>query len=100
MKDNKSPGVDGIPPELLMETVEKVSIPLERVFNLSLKEGVVLFEWKEANVPLVKKGLRNKSENFRSVSLLFERLIKDHTVDFLVRHKLLNPSQHEYQGHA
>ena len=27
MKDNKSPGVDGIPPRLLMETVEHVSIP-------------------------------------------------------------------------
>ena len=39
----KSPGVDGIPPKLLMETVEQISIPLARVFNLSLKEGVVPF---------------------------------------------------------
>ena len=62
MKDNKSPGVDGIPPKLLMETVEQISIPLARVFNLSLKEGVVPFEWKEANIiPLFKKGSRNKS---------------------------------------
>ena len=61
MKDNKSPGVDGIPPKLLMETVEQISIPLARVFNLSLKEGVVSFEWKEANIiPLFKKGSRNK----------------------------------------
>ena len=50
MKDNKSPGVDGIPPKLLMEMVEQVSIPLARVFNLSLKEGVISFEWKEANI--------------------------------------------------
>ena len=41
MKDNESPGVDGIPPRLLMETVEQISIPLTRVVNLSLKEGVV-----------------------------------------------------------
>ena len=60
MKDNKSPGVDGIPPKLLME-VAQISIPLARVFNLSLKEGVVPFEWKEANIiPLFKKGSRNK----------------------------------------
>ena len=85
MKDNKSPGVDGIPPKLLMETVDQISIPLARVFNLSLKEGVVPFEWKEANIiPLFKKGSRNKSENYRPVSLtsvickLLERLIKDH----------------------
>ena len=103
MKDNKSPGVDGIPPKLLMETVEQISIPLARIFNLSLKEGVVPFEWKEANIiPLFKKGSRNKSENYRPVSLtsvickLLERLIKDHMVDFLVKHKLLNSSQHGF----
>ena len=103
MKDNKSPGVDGIPPKLLMETVEQISIPLARVFNLSLKEGVVPFEWKEANIiPLFKKGSRNKSYNYRPVSLtsvickLLERLIKDHMVDFLVKHKLLNSSQHGF----
>ena len=67
-----------------METVEQISIPLARVFNLSLKEVV----------PLFKKGSRNKSENYRPVSLtsvickLSERLIKDHVVDFLVKHKL------------
>ena len=44
IKDNKSPGVDGIPPKLLMETVEQIRIPLARAFNLSLKEGVVPFE--------------------------------------------------------
>ena len=46
MKDNKSPGMDEIPPKLLMETVEQISIPIVRVFNLSLKEGEVPFEWK------------------------------------------------------
>ena len=71
------------------------------MFDLSLKEEVVPFEWKEANiVPLFKKGLRKKSENYRAVSLmsvickLLERLIKDDMLDFLVRHKLLNSSQH------
>ena len=43
-KDNKSLGVDGIPPKLLMETVEQISVPLARVLNLSLKEGVVPFQ--------------------------------------------------------
>ena len=82
MKDNKSPVVDGIPPKLLMETIDQTSIPLARVFNLSLKERVVPFEWKEANlIPLFKKGSRNKSDNYRPVSLtsvickLLERLI-------------------------
>ena len=62
MKDNKSPGVGGIPPKLLMEIVEQNSIPLARVFNLSLT-GVVPVVWKEANIiPLFKQGSRYKSE--------------------------------------
>ena len=70
MKDNKSPGVDGIPQKLLMETVEQISIPLARVINLSLKEGAIPFQWKEANImPLFKKCSRNKSENYRPVRL-------------------------------
>ena len=55
MKKNKSPGVDGISPNM---------------FNMSLQEGIVPLEWKEANiVPLFKKGSRNKSVNYRQVSL-------------------------------
>ena len=52
MKENKSPGVDGISPKTLKETVEQPS------------------EWKEANIiPLFKKGSRNKSVHYRPVSL-------------------------------
>ena len=103
MKENKSPGVDGIPPKLLLEIVEQISIPLATVFNLSIEEGVVPLAWKEANIiPLFKKGSRSKSENNRPVSLtsvvckLLERLIKDHLVDFLVKNNLINPSQHGF----
>ena len=33
MKDNKSPGVDGILPKLLMKTVDQISTPLARVIK-------------------------------------------------------------------
>ena len=72
-----------------------------KLFNLSIEEGVVPLEWKEANIiPLYKKGSRSKSENYSPVSLtsvickLLERLIKDHLVDFLVKNNLINPFQH------
>ena len=45
MKGNKSPGVDGISPKLLMETV----------FNLSLKEGVVPFNGKKQTYHYLKR---------------------------------------------
>ena len=38
VKDNKSPGVDGILPKLLMETVQQISVPLASV-QLVIKRG-------------------------------------------------------------
>ena len=103
MKENKSPGVDGLSPKILKETVEQISKPLAHVFNMSLQEGIVPLEWKEANIiPLLKKGSRNKSVNYRPVSLtsvickLLETINRDHMIDFLVKHKLINPSQHGF----
>ena len=100
MKDNKSPGVDGIPPKLLKKIVEQISTPFAK---LSLEEGIVPSEWKEANIiPLFKKGSRNKPENYRPVSLtsvvcnLLETLIRDHMMEILVKHKLINTSQHGF----
>ena len=103
MKDNKSHGVYGIPPKLLKEIVEQISTPLEKCFNLSLEEGIVPSEWKETNItPLFKKGSRNKPENHRPVSLtsvvckLLETLIRDQMVEFLVKQKLINTSEHGF----
>ena len=62
-----------------------------------------LIKCKEANIiPLFNHSSRNKSDNNRPVSLtsaickLLKRIIKDHVVDFLVRHKLVNSYQHEF----
>ena len=63
MNDIKSHGVDGIHPKLLLEIVEQTSIPLATVFNLSLEEGIVPLEWKEANIiPLFKKRFEKQVE--------------------------------------
>ena len=87
----------------LKEIVEQISTPLAKLFNLSLEEGIVPSEWKEANfTPLFKKGSRKKPENYRPVSLtsvickLLETLIRDHMVEFLVKHNLINTSQHGF----
>ena len=73
------------------------------MINLSLEEGIVPSEWKETNItPLFKKGSKNKSENYSPASLtsvvckLLETLIRDCMMEFLVKHKLINTSQHGF----
>ena len=59
MKDTKSPGVDGIAPNIIEETVEQM--PLTHVFNMSLQEGIVHLEWKEAHIiPLLKTRIKKQ----------------------------------------
>ena len=89
--------------KILKETIEQISMPLAHVFNMSLQEGIVPLECKEANIiPLFKKDSRNKSVNFRPVSLisvickLLETIIRDHMMDFLLKHILINHSQHGF----
>ena len=56
MNENKLPGVDGISPKILKETVEQISTPLAHVFNMTLQEGIVPLDWTEANIiPLCQK---------------------------------------------
>ena len=96
MKENEAPGVDGISHKILKESEEQISTPLAHAFNLSLQEGIVPVEWKEANIiPLLHFFSRNKSVNYRPVSLtsvickLLETIIRDHIMDFLIEHKLI-----------
>ena len=39
MKDIKSPGVDGVPPKLLLEIVEQISIPLPKSVQFVIRGG-------------------------------------------------------------
>ena len=64
------------------------------LLNMSLQGGIVLLEWKEANIiPLFKKGSRNKSEKYWPVSLtsvickLLETIIRDHNCYDVLSHK-------------
>ena len=104
MKENKSPGVDGISPKTLKETVGQISTPLAHVFNKSLQEGIVPLEWNEANITLLfKKGSRNNSVKYRPVRLTSVNLyiIRNHdygSYDEISHqtYKLINPSQNGF----
>eukprot|EP00061_Rhincodon_typus_P015186 g42721.t1 len=64
-------GPDELHPRVLKEIAEETVEVLMVFFQESLDSGRVLENWKIANVtPLFKKGLRQKTENYRQISLI------------------------------
>ena len=67
---HKAMDPDEIPSKLLKELAEELTPIFTLYFQASLDQGIVLEDWKSANVvPIFKKGARNKPENYRQVSL-------------------------------
>ena len=66
----KAPGPNNLHPQVLKELSSSIAPALCRIFNPSLKYGVVSSDWKSANVtPLFKKGSKQMAENYRPISL-------------------------------
>ena len=71
LKVNKASGSDGISHRMLKNTSLTISVPLTKLFNLSLRLHVFPSLWKSANVmPLFKKGDKSEVGNYRPVSLI------------------------------
>ena len=103
LKINKSPGPDEIHPKLLYELRLYITKPLAKLFNLSLKYGVVPEDWRNANVtPLFKKGSKSDVKNYRPVSLtsipckILETIIKENINIHLDKYNLISKSQHGF----
>ena len=103
LKPNKSSGPDNIHVYVL-RNVPNLSIPLTKIFQLSMNTGVVPQDWRDAHVtPLHKKGSRTKCNNYRPVSLtsqickLMERLIFDSLWQHVKQNNIIHCSQHGFQ---
>jgi len=97
---SKAVGPDLVSPRMLKEAGLAISSSLTRLFNLSLKMGVVPKMWKEASViPIHKKKDKSDISNYRPVSLLScvgklqERIIFKHMYNYLHVNKLISPMQ-------
>ena len=91
LKTSKATGIDNIPAKVLKISAEVVGPALTWIYNLSIKTGIYVDEWKKAWVmPIFKSEDRQKCENYRPISILpiiskiLERLI------FYLIYKFLN----------
>ena len=103
LNTSKSQGADELNPKLLSELRNVLCKPLTSLFNTSVQTGVIPQDWCDASVaPLHKKGSKNKSENYRPVSLtsiiskLLESIVKDSLVKHLDKYSLIRNSQHGF----
>ena len=99
----KSPGPDGIHPRILKEARAQLARPLSKIFQMSLAEGKLPTEWKQAHItPIFKKGDKRLAGNYRPVSLtpiiakIMEKSIRDALLTHMRQHKLLSKRQYGF----
>ena len=100
-KTSKTP--EEIPATFIKKIGPYITYILKRIFNLSLEQGSLPWQWRVALVtPIHKKGSRNNPKNYRPISLtsvicrLLESIIKDKLLEFLHKNSLIAPSQHGF----
>ena len=71
LKISKSTGIDNIPAKALKIAANIIGPSLAWIFNLSIKTGIYVDEWKKARVvQIYKSNNRQKCENYRPISIL------------------------------
>ena len=103
LKNSLAAGPDGLPPLFFQKMARCLAAPVSALCTQFFKNGTLPGIWKTAFVtPIFKKGLPSKMENYLPISLtcvtykIFKSVIKLTLQDFLTKHKLLNPSQHDF----
>ena len=100
---DKTGGNDMVLAYVMNKCSQSLSIPLTRIYQKSMKESTIPYHWKQANITaLPKSGSRLEPSNYRPVSLtsipckIMESIIRDQIMNHLVKHNLLNDSQHGF----
>ena len=105
VNSNSSPGPDGIPPIFYRKCAANFATPVSCILNKSFFEGIVLEEWKLANViPIFKNGDKSNPINYRGITItpifpkLAEFIIRDRIITHLRQNNLMTRSQHGFIG--
>lgn len=100
---SSSPGPDGFSARLLKECSQSLSLPISKIFSVSLTSGILPKSWKSALVsPIHKKGDKQDPNNFRPISLtsilckILERLMYDRMLSFFLEHNIIPDTQHGF----
>ena len=100
LKNNKAPGVDGIPNEFLKVSDDSFIAILTSLFNFMLEKGEIPEKWSECIIcPIFKSGDKTDCNNYRGISLLpsicnlFSSLLITRLENYAITNGLYDPLQ-------
>ena len=105
IRESSSHPDNDIPASVLKKCRHSLALPLKIMFSRSYERGIVPKYYKFQSItPLFKKGSKTAPSNFRPISITshiiktFERIIKDHLVEFVEKNNLINNNQHGFRS--
>lgn len=105
LRNNSSPGPDGITVQLIKTVHLYIIKPLRHIINLTFNTFKIPKDWKVSVVtPVYKSGDRANLTNYRPISLInnlgkiFEKCLKQRLTEFLDRHNILYEKQFGFRS--
>ena len=106
LNSSKGPGPDGIAPIFLKKLAEELTIPLQRLFNMSLENGQFPEIWKSSYlVPIFKSGTKSDVRNYRGIAImscipkLFESIVNEKIFQ-QVKHRITDKQHGFFKGRS
>lgn len=104
LKNNTSPGPDGLSVKVLKITNKYIKDPLSYIINLVFLKNKLPTAWKTSIVtPIFKYGDSKKTTNYRPISLInntakiFEYCLKKRLIDYLEKYHILHKHQYGFR---
>lgn len=103
LKNNSSPGIDGISAEVIKDSHLYILNPLAHIINLIFKTGIVPSCFKNTIItPIHKAGSKMSINNYRPINLvnnfakIFEKCLKDRLISYLNANQILSKNQYGF----
>ncbi|XP_065685233.1 uncharacterized protein LOC136097102 [Hydra vulgaris] len=104
LKINKSPGIDDICSNIVIDVFLEIRKPIFEIFKSSIKTGTVPDKLKTAKIiPIFKTGETSLLNNYRPISIrstfskILERIVYNRLYEYLLQNNILNKKQFGFQ---
>lgn len=105
MKSGKTGGIDKISIKIIKRIAVHILKPLAFILNRCIEDAFFPTYFKKAEIiPIFKSGSKEKSTNYRPISLIsnfakiFEKVLKQRIVSFLDKYNIINTMQFGFQA--